>query len=62
MFNDLQHTLKQEGVFAFRKSGTPESGWMVLDYIDVVIHIFLSEIRDYYALEDLWPEAPRLAC
>ncbi len=62
MFNDLQHALKQEGVYAFRKSGTPESGWMVLDYVDLVIHIFLHETRHYYALEDLWPEAPRLAC
>ncbi len=62
MFNDLQHSLKQEGVHAFRKSGTPESGWMVLDYFDLVIHIFLHETRHYYALEDLWPEAPRLEC
>jgi ribosome-associated protein len=60
MFNDLQHELKQEGVHAFRKSGTPESGWMILDYVDLVIHIFLHETRHYYALEDLWPEAPRL--
>jgi ribosome-associated protein len=62
MFNDLQHALKQEGIHAFRKSGTPESGWMVLDYVDLVIHIFLHETRHYYALEDLWPEAPRLEC
>ena len=62
MFNDVQHTLKQEGVQPFRKSGTPESGWMVIDYVDVVIHIFLHNTRHYYALEDLWPEAPRLAC
>lgn len=62
MFNDLQHTLKQEGVHAFRKSGLAESGWMVVDYVDVVIHIFLTETRHYYALEDLWPDAPRLEC
>lgn len=60
MLNDLQHTLKQEGVHAFRKSGTPESGWMVLDYVDLIIHIFSPEARSYYAIEDLWPEAPRL--
>jgi ribosome-associated protein len=62
MFNDLQHELKQEGVYAFRKGGAPESGWMVVDYVDLIIHIFLPETRTYYALEDLWPEAPRLEC
>lgn len=62
MFNDLQHALKQKEVHAFRKSGTPESGWMVLDYVDLVIHIFLHETRMYYALEDLWPEATQMAC
>jgi ribosome-associated protein len=60
MWNDLQHTLKQEGVHAFRKSGMPESGWMVLDYVDLIIHILSPEAREYYALEELWPEAPRL--
>ncbi|NQU41259.1 MAG: ribosome silencing factor [Lentisphaerae bacterium] len=61
LLTDLQHRLKQEGVHAYRKSGTPESGWMVLDYVDVIIHIFSPEARAYYALEDLWPEAPRQA-
>ncbi len=60
MFNDVQRILKQDGILAFRRNGTPESGWMVLDYVDVVIHIFLNETRQYYALADLWPEAPRL--
>ena len=61
MLTELEHTLKQEGVFAYRASGTPDSGWMVLDYVDVVIHIFSPEARAYYALEELWPEAPRRA-
>ncbi|MBT3294807.1 MAG: ribosome silencing factor [Verrucomicrobia bacterium] len=62
MWNELQHTLKQEGVHAYRKSGMPDSGWMVLDYVDVVIHILSPEAREYYALEELWPEAPHLEC
>lgn len=40
--------------------GMAESQWMLLDYGDVVAHVFLSEKRELYALEDLWSDAPRL--
>ena len=39
---------------AYRVSGDPESGWIVADYIDVVVHVFSPEARAYYALEKLW--------
>ena len=39
---------------AFRVSGDPESGWIVADYIDAVVHVFSPEARAYYALEKLW--------
>ena len=39
---------------AQRISGDPESGWIVADYIDVVVHVFSAEARAYYALEKLW--------
>ena len=39
---------------AYRVSGDPESGWIVCDYIDVVVHVFSAEARAYYALEKLW--------
>ncbi|MBN2301595.1 MAG: ribosome silencing factor [Lentisphaerae bacterium] len=58
MFNDIQHELKQAGVQCYRKAGDPESGWMTLDYVDVVIHIFLKDVRDYYAIEMLWESTP----
>ena len=35
-------------------SGDPESGWIVSDYVDVVVHVFSAEARAYYALEKLW--------
>ncbi len=38
--------------------GAPESGWMLLDYGDVLVHVFLEETRVYYALERLWGDAP----
>lgn len=36
------------------------AGWLVLDYLDCVLHVFTAEARQRYALEDLWREAPRL--
>ena len=39
---------------AYRVSGDPDSGWIVSDYVDVVVHVFSAEARAYYALEKLW--------
>ena len=54
--NEVQHNMKQRGVMA-RRSGLPESGWVVVDCLDAVIHIFAPEARSYYAIEDLWKGA-----
>ena len=43
-----------------RMEGELSSGWLVLDLGDVVVHIFLPELRERYALEDLWSDAARL--
>ncbi len=40
--------------------GESAAGWIVLDYFDVVLHVFTAEERERYQLEDLWREAPRL--
>lgn len=39
-----------------RPQGSPEAGWIVLDYGDVVVHLFDEELRRYYNLEELWKE------
>jgi ribosome-associated protein len=44
-----------------RAEGMPEARWILLDYLDVVVHIFTPETREYYRLEQLWGEAPSLA-
>ena len=44
----------------WRVEGKQTSLWVAMDYIDVVVHIFQSELRDYYRLEDLWADAPRV--
>lgn len=60
LMNEVQHRLKERGIACYRCSGVPEDGWIALDYVDVVIHIFLPEIRDYYVLEELWADCPRV--
>ncbi len=51
---ESQAVMKDAGVQSFRTSGDPESGWIVVDYIDIVVHVFSPEARQYYALEKLW--------
>jgi len=41
-----------------RVEGSPRTGWILMDYLDVVVHIFTPETRAYYRLEQLWGEAP----
>jgi ribosome-associated protein len=42
-------------------SGLPEATWIVGDYLDVVLHVFTPETREYYRLEDLWHDVPKVA-
>ena len=41
-----------------RVEGLPEARWILMDYLDVVVHVFVPETREYYRLEQLWGEAP----
>jgi ribosome-associated protein len=41
--------------------GLTESRWILMDYLDVVVHVFTPDTREYYRLEQLWGEAPSLA-
>ena len=45
-------------VAAHRRAGSADSGWIVLDYVDIVVHLFTPQMRGYYALEQLWKDAP----
>jgi ribosome-associated protein len=50
---------KQHGLLPRRVEGLGESRWILMDYLDVIVHIFTPEARDYYRLEQLWGEAPK---
>ncbi len=60
MANEVQRVLKRDGVVSYHRAGGPDDGWVVLDYVDVVIHVFLRRVREYYAIEELWESAPRI--
>ena len=49
------------GLLPRRMEGLGEARWILMDYLDVVVHIFTPDARDYYRLEQLWGEAPRRA-
>lgn len=56
----LQEALKQVGEKPLGVEGLDEGHWVLLDYIDVVIHLFIKPLREFYDLEGLWVEASRL--
>lgn len=60
MFEQVWFDLKKQGVPCSRKAGNSESGWMALDYYDVIIHFLTGEKREYYALEELWTKAKKV--
>jgi ribosome-associated protein len=52
--------LKQdEGLLPRRVEGVGQASWILLDYFDVIVHVFTPETRDFYRLDRLWGEAPR---
>jgi ribosome-associated protein len=49
---------RESGTVPRRVEGSAEAGWILMDYLDVVVHIFTPDTRDFYRLEQLWGEAP----
>ena len=50
---------KQHGLLPRRVEGLTEARWILMDYLDVIVHIFTPEAREFYRLEQLWGEAPK---
>jgi ribosome-associated protein len=57
ILDEVEKQTKASGSRCLHVEGKPESGWILLDYGDVVVHIFDPEVRAYYNLEGLWKEA-----
>ncbi len=58
--NEIELKLKEKDVHTRGIDGFPHSQWVVMDYLDVLVHIFAGEARDFYALERLWGDAQRV--
>jgi len=56
----IEETLREEGIRPLGQEGMREGKWVLIDYEDVVVHIFLDPVRKFYDLEGLWIDAPRI--
>jgi len=56
----IQDGLRDSGVRPLSVEGTEHNQWVLLDYGEVVVHVFYEPVREFYELERLWSEAPRL--
>lgn len=53
-----ERVLEDLGEKVWRIEGQQNAFWIAIDYVDVVVHVFQTELRDYYKLEELWADAP----
>ena len=62
LVDEIERVLKEDlSRRPLRREGVDHAKWVLLDYGDIVVHAFDRETRDYYALELLWADAPRIA-
>lgn len=57
ILDEVEHELKKEGVRPHHSEGALDSGWLLLDFGDVIVHIFAPLEREFYQLDELWHEA-----
>jgi ribosome-associated protein len=57
---EIEHEAKKVGEKVWRVAGRDAGDWVVMDFVDVVVHLFSRPLRDYYDLELIWGEAPRV--
>ena len=56
--SEITRQLREEGERPHHVEGLDTGTWVLLDYVDVVVHIFLTDVRQFYGLERLWGDAP----
>lgn len=61
IIDEVGRALRDQGAKPYRREGEKELRWVLLDYLDVVVHVFHTEEREFYELERLWQDAPRIA-
>lgn len=58
--DEVRLKIKEAGVSPASLEGEVKGDWILMDYLSVVVHVFTPEARDFYRLEVLWKEAPRV--
>lgn len=58
--DSVEHSLEASGSQKIAAEGYADGRWILLDFGDIVVHVFLDALRDYYDLETLWADAPRV--
>ena len=59
IIDHIEEVLEKKGVPIRHKEGFAEAMWVLLDFGDVIVHVFYHETRKFYALENLWGDVPR---
>jgi len=57
IYEEVEHALKKDGILPHHHEGTVDSGWLLLDFGNVIVHIFAPFEREYYRLDKLWSRA-----
>jgi ribosome-associated protein len=57
IYEEVEHVLKKEGILPQGHEGTTDSGWVLLDFGGVIVHIFAPVEREFYQLDKLWSQA-----
>lgn len=60
IFNAVRSGMKEAGAPPFHAEGGFKGGWLVIDYGDVIVHVFREEAREFYDLDGLWADAPQV--
>lgn len=58
--DEIDKSLRDEGIKCWHKEGYMALSWVLLDYVDVVVHVFKKDVREFYNLEKLWGDAPSI--
>ena len=56
--DEVEDKLKEDGIRNFHKEGYQSLRWVIIDYFDIVVHVFKHDARNYYNLEKFWADAP----
>jgi ribosome-associated protein len=60
IYENIEKQLKREDVFPLHVEGKDSAEWILMDYGSFILHIFSKETRDYYSLENLWGDGPKI--